>query len=59
MRASKPDAKKYKKVCEDLPNLAILTKSATPSEVQLTLGHAAVGNKFLGEYVVALPYWDI
>ena len=29
MCASDPDAKKYKRVCEDFPNLAILTKSAT------------------------------
>ena len=53
MRASDPGDKSCKKVCEDLPNLAILTKSATPGEFQLTLGHATVGNKSLGEYVVA------
>ena len=34
MRASELDAKKYNKVCEDFPNLAILTKSATLSKVQ-------------------------
>ena len=53
MRASEPAAKKYKRVCKDFPNLAILTKSATPGEVQLTFDHAAVGNKPLGESVVA------
>ena len=53
MRASKPSAKKYKKVCEDFPDFAILTKSATPVEVQLTFVHTAVGNKSLGEYVLA------
>ena len=52
MHASDPDAKKYKKVCEDFPNLAILTKSATPGEFQLTFSHAAVGNKSLGWSVV-------
>ena len=36
MRASETAAGKYKRVCEDLPNLAILTKSAAPGEIQLT-----------------------
>ena len=30
----------------------ILTKSATPGKIQLTLRHTAVGNKSLGESVV-------
>ena len=46
-------ADKFKKFCEDFPNLAILTKSSTPGEIQFTFGHTAVGNKSLGEYVVA------
>ena len=53
MRESKPVADKIKKVCEDFPNLAIITKSSTPGEIQLTFSHAAVGNKSLGESVVA------
>ena len=53
MRASKPAADKFKNVCEDFPNLAILTKSSTPGEIQLTFGHEAVGNKLLGDSVVA------
>ena len=53
MRASELAAKKYKKVCEDLPNLAVLTRSATPNKVQLTFSHATVGNKSLGESIVA------
>ena len=53
IHASEPATDKYKNVCEDLPNLGILTKSSTPGEIQLTFGHAAVGNKSLGEYVVA------
>ena len=53
MRASEPAADKFKNVCEDFPNLAILTQSSTPGEIQLTFGHTAVGNKSLGEYVVA------
>ena len=53
MRASEPAAKNYKNICEDFPNLSILTKSATPGTVQLKFYHAAVGNKSLGESVVA------
>ena len=53
MCASKPAVEKFKRVCEDFPNLAILTKSATPGEIQLTFGHSAVGNKSLGKSVVA------
>ena len=52
IRVSKTVAEKFKRVCEDFPNLAILTKSATPGEIQLTFGHAAVANKSLGESVV-------
>ena len=53
MRMSKLAFKKYKKVCNNLPNLAILSKSATPGEVQLMFVHASVGNKSLREYVAA------
>ena len=53
IRASEPDAEKYKWVCEDFPNHAILTKSATPGEIQLKFGHADVGKKSLEESVVA------
>ena len=52
MCASKPDAKKYKKVCDDFPNLTILTKSTTPGKFQLTFVHSTVGNKYLGGSVV-------
>ena len=52
MRASKPATESYKKVCEDFPNLEILTMIATPGKVQLTFGHAAVGNNYLGESIV-------
>ena len=53
MRTSKSAAKKYKKVCDEFPNFAILTKSAMPGEVQLTFAHMTVGNKSLEESVVA------
>ena len=51
MRASEPAPEKYKNVCEDFPNLGILTKSSTPGEVQLTFGHSTVGTKSLGESI--------
>ena len=51
MRASKLAAKKYKRVYEYFPNLAILTKSAILVEIQVIYGHASVGDKPLGETV--------
>ena len=53
MRASEAAVEKYKRVCEDFPNLTILTKNARPGEIQLTFGHTAVGNKFHGKSIVA------
>ena len=53
MRASEPAAEKFKNICEDFPDLAILAKSSTPGEIQLMFGHAAVGNKSLRESVMA------
>ena len=52
MHASEPAAEKYQKVCEDFPNLAILTKSDTPGKLQLTSGHATNGNNSLGVSIV-------
>ena len=53
MHASEPVKEKSKRVCEDFPNIAILTKSSKSGQIQLTSGHAAVGNNSLGESVVA------
>ena len=53
MSTSEPATEKYKRVCEDFPNLTILTKSAMLGNIQLMFGHVAVGNKSLGESVVA------
>ena len=47
-----PD-RKVKRVSTDFPNLAILTKSATPGEIQATYVHVSFGNKSLGETVTA------
>ena len=52
MCASKPASEKFKRFCEDFPNLSILTKSSTLGKIQLTFGHAAVGKKSLRESVV-------
>ena len=48
-----PATEKFKDICTDFPNLAILTKSSTPGEIQLTFGHSTVGNKSLGETIQA------
>ena len=53
IRAREPEADKFQNVCKDFPNLAILTKSSTLGEIQLMLGHAALGKKSLGEFVAA------
>ena len=53
MRTSEPANKKFKWVCKDFPNMAILTKSATPGKVQLTFAHVSVGNNYLGGSVTA------
>ena len=52
IRASNLATDKSNNVCKTFTNLAILTKSSTPGEIQLTFGHAAVGNKSLGDFVV-------
>ena len=43
--------KKYKKEHDNFPNIAILTKSATPGEVQLKFTHVFFRNKSFGESV--------
>ena len=53
MRTSERAFEKYKKVCNNFPNLDILTKSATPGEVQMMFSHASVGNIYLRESVAA------
>ena len=44
----------FKSVCAYFPNLAILAKSAIPKKIQVTFGHAHVGNNSLGETVTTL-----
>ena len=54
MRASDTAANKFKRVYEDFTNIAILIKSCTPGDTQLTFGHMAVENKLPGEYALWL-----
>ena len=53
MRVIETAAKRYKKCYDDFPNIAILAKSATRGEFQLTFAHVTVGNKSFGESVMA------
>ena len=49
MCSDEPAISKFKRVSTDLPNLEILTKSATHGEIQATYMHASVGNKSFGK----------
>ena len=53
MYSDKPARSKFKWVCTDFPNLAILTNSVTPGEVQVAYAHVSVGDKSLRETVVS------
>ena len=48
MRMSEPGNDNNKKVCDYFPNIATLSKSATPGKVQLAFMYASVGGKYLG-----------
>ena len=47
MRSDKLAGGKFKRVCADLPNITILAKSTTPEKIQVTFGHAYIGNNSL------------
>ena len=51
MRSDKPASSKLKRLCTDFPNLEVLTKSATPGDIQVTHSHASIENKSLGKTV--------
>ena len=53
MRSDDPASSKYKRVSTYLPNLVVITKSATPGEIHATYVHASVGNNSLGETFIA------
>ena len=53
MRSDKPAGTKFKRVCASFPNLALVPKSATPGNIQVTFDHASVGDHSLRETVTA------
>ena len=59
MRSDEPSVAKFKLVYTDLPNLALLTKSATPGEVQVTYAHESIGNKSLGKNVTSFALVEL
>ena len=53
MCSDEPVGTNVKRVCADLPNIALLTNIATPGEIQVTFGHTYIGKKSLDETVSA------
>ena len=51
MCSDKPAGSKLNRVITDFPNLAVLTKSTTPGEIQAMYVHTSIRNKFFGEMV--------
>ena len=51
--SNEPAESKFKRFCTNSPNLEVLTKRATPCDIQVTYEHASVGNKSLGKTVTA------
>ena len=51
MRSDKPSRSKFKRISTNLPNLAILTKRATPGDIQATYIHTSVWNKSIGKNI--------
>ena len=53
MLSDEPSGAKFKRVCADFPNIVLLTKSATPGNIQVTFVHVFVGNKSFRETFTA------
>ena len=53
MRSDESAGTKFKRVCTDSLHLTLLTKTATPGEMQVTFGYTSVGNNSLEETVTA------
>ena len=53
MHSDDPDGNKFKNLCTDFPNLALIIKTATPGEIQVTFDHAPIGKNSLGETTAA------
>ena len=54
MQSDEPAGANFKCVCADFPNIALLTKSTTPGDIQVKFGRASIGNKSLRETIDAL-----
>ena len=53
MRSDDLAGANFKRVCADFPNLMLLTKIATPGNIQVIFGHASVDKNSLWETVAA------
>ena len=53
MRLDNPDGAKSKLIYAGFPNIAILSKSAMPDEIQVTFCHTTIGNKYPRETITA------
>ena len=53
MRSDKSDGTNFKRVCIDFTNLALITKSAKPGDIQVNFDHASAGKPPPGETVNA------
>ena len=49
MRRDEPAGTKFKHVCADFPNLSLLAKRTNTVKIQVTFGHASVGENSFGE----------
>ena len=58
MHSAKPSVSKFKRVCADSPNLTLITKSATPGEVQVIYMHASIGTSPLKKPWPLYSWWD-
>ena len=58
MRVSDPANEKFKRVCNDFPNITILAKSATPGEVQMTFITCTLEKNPCGNNLLHFPWKD-
>ena len=53
MPLNEPAGSKFKRACIEFSNQAVLTKSATLGDIQITYVHASIGNKYIGKTVAS------
>ena len=56
MCSNKPSGFSFKGLCIDFPNIALLTTSVTPGEVQVAYAHVSIGNKIFRKTVTAFSF---